>query len=157
METACWSCIACRTRRTASHIFSGATAQAITGFRGSAITWIANDSALLLNGRYVLDSQNFDQLGDLGIDNVKGVYALDRSTLALTVSTDRDQAHCSVMVASLNAKTPRRARPSTSDGDCPRKARSLIRVVGEIPCSNTFPGTPIRKFSIDNISGGSAL
>jgi hypothetical protein len=98
--------------RTASHIFSGASAQVVTGFRGSAITWIANDSALLINGRYVLDSQNFDQLGDLGIDDVKGVYVIDRTTLALVIGSEKDSNHCSVMVANLNAQKLPAMQPS---------------------------------------------
>jgi hypothetical protein len=90
--------------RIASHIFSGAPAQRISDYHGSAIDWIAGDSALLIDGRYVMDSQSFDLLGDLGISDVKGDYVLDRSTLALLVSGERDSGHCTVMIATLNSQ-----------------------------------------------------
>ena len=90
--------------RIASHIFSGASAQRITDYHGSAIDWIAGDSALLINGRYVMDSQSFDLLGDLGIADVKGAYVVDRTTLALLVSGERDSGHCTVMIATLNSQ-----------------------------------------------------
>jgi hypothetical protein len=104
--------------RITSHIFSGAPAQRITDYHGSAIDWMAGDSALLIDGRYVMDSQSFDLLGDLGIADVKGAYVVDRTTLALLISGEKDLGHCNVMMASLNSQKfpglPNKPTPATN-------------------------------------------
>lgn len=70
-------------KKIGAQIFGGPAAAPQRDFRGSALAWIADGSALLVNGRYVMDADTFNEMGDLGVDNVRAAHVVDHGTLLL--------------------------------------------------------------------------
>lgn len=69
-------------------IFTGPAGFPAKDFRGSALTVIADGSAFLINGRYVVDADTIDPLGDLGIEGVEDVHLVDHGTLQMLVKSE---------------------------------------------------------------------
>jgi hypothetical protein len=89
-------------KQLSSHIFGKPAATAITDFHGSALTWLADGTALLINGRYVMNADDFSDLGDLGIENVKAQHVVDRGTLLLLQKDPGEGSKARILAAKLD-------------------------------------------------------